>query len=369
MKMTELRAENESLKQQIQLLSQQKEGENDTAAITQLKEKNRSLRKSVKDLKSDNASLSAKIQALENDGTAQAQEQQLLKAEFERLQQQLSELSTAHEQITAEVTGLRSEQKALREKAAQLPVLLLEVERLRQVEHTCDEQTARVVSLQGELAQRNQLLEEINAKAAAQAAAYQDQVMKLTSEIETVRNRLSAELEDQRQQSAAQVHNLQTEKDGQSTKISDLTGKLRLVATGLEKQIGEKRKIASQYDTSVKELQAYKEKSEKQIQDLMALMQKMAAELDASRAGAPNKETHAGTAGGDKPGSLANASTADKQSQQRLQELHDHLAELDRINASQAGELVALRARTQRINHALATPFGRLISPLLGLKE
>lgn len=367
MKMTELRAENESLKQQIQLLSQQKEGGKDTDAIAQLKDKNRSLKKSIKDLKAEKVILSGQIQTLENDKSSQAQEHQTLKLEFDRIQQQLSELSDVHARTASEVESLRVDHETLLEKASQIPILQAELMRLQQVDNICSEKSAQVDALQADLEQRNQLLEEVRAKASQEQAEYQDQKMKLTSEMEMSRNKLLAELEAQREESGSQIGSLQAQKDGLSTKITELTEKLKLVATHLERQLREKQKITYQYETSSKEHQTYKEQSEKRINELMALLQKMAAELDASRAANPIHDTQPVKINEDKPGSLANASKGEMGPQ--LQELHAQLTELDKINASQAHELAALSARMKRINHALATPLGRLISPLLGLKE
>jgi chromosome segregation ATPase len=369
MKMTELRAENESLKQQIQLLSQQKEGQTDTAAIVQLKEKNSSLRKSIKDLKAEKVSLSKKNQILEKDISSKEQEQQILKAEFERIQQQLSELSAVHASTIAEFEKLRVEQDALQEKASQLPVIQAELDRLQQVENTCNEKTAQVVELQAQLEQHSQLLEEVREKATQAAAEHQNQLAKVNNEAEIVRSGLQAELDAQRQQSEAQITSLQAEKDGLSTKTSELTSKLKLVATLLEKQLGEKRKITSQYEASVKENQTYKEKSEKQINDLMALLKKMAAELDVSRGAHPTQGEQPSAANADKPASLVNAPATEKPPQRQLQELHAHLTELDQINATQAHQLAVLSARMKRINHALSTPLGRLFSQLLNLKD
>ncbi len=368
MKMTELRAENESLKQQLQLLSQQNEGTSDSAETTQLKEKNRSLRKSVKDLKAENKLLSGKIQALETDKSSREQEHQLLKAELERIQQQFYELSDIHARTSTELDSLNVYQKALLKKTGELPILQAELERLRQVENICSEKTAQVVALQAELEQRNRLLEELRSQASTELAEHQGQVAKLSGEMETLRNQLLAELETQRQQSGAAIASLQSEKDSLTAKTIDLTEKLKLVATHLEKQLNEKKKIASQYDASVKEFQNFKEKSDKQIKDLMALMQKMAAELDASRAAHPAPDPQAGTATGDKPAGLVNASGVIKPPQLSLLDLQDRLVELDLLNASQARELAALSSRMKRIDHALATPFGRIFSELSGIK-
>ena len=369
MKMTELRAENESLKQQLQLLSQQKEGGKDSAEITQLKDKNRALRKSVKDLKAETASLAGKVQRLENDHTAQEQEHQLLKAEFERIQQQYDQLSDEHRRTTAEVESLRTDQKALQEKAAQLPVIQAELDRLQQVESVSNEKTAQVVALQGELEQRSQLLEEVKTKIAEEQAEHQEQKGKLTSAMEVLGKKLQAELEAERQKSEAEIASLQTQKDNLSTQVTELTDKLKLVATYLEKQLNEKRKLTTQHDTSIKEFQSYKDKSEKQFNDLMALMQKMAVELDASRSAHPAEGAPLNIAKPDKPSNLVNTSVVDKTPRLRLEDLQDRLVELDQINANQAKELAALTARMKRIQHALATPIGRLFSQLAGLKD
>jgi chromosome segregation ATPase len=369
MKMTELLAENESLKQQLQLLSQQKEGGKDGAEITQLKDKNRALRKSVKDLKAETAILSGKVQTLENDNTSQEQEHQLLKAEFERIQQQYYDLSDVHIRTTAEVESLRTDQKALQEKTAQLPVIQAKLDRLQQVESICSEKTAQVVALQTELEQRSQLLEEVKTKISEEQAEHQDQKGKLISAMEMLGNKLQTELEAERQKSEAEIASLQTQKDNLSTKITELTDKLKLVATYLEKQLNEKRKLTTQHDTNIKEFQSYKDKSEKQINDLMALMQKMAAELDASRSAHPAEGAPLSIADPDKPSNLVNTSVVDKPPQLRLQDLEDRLVELDQINANQAKELAALTARMKRIHHALATPIGRLFSQLAGLQD
>lgn len=368
MKMTELRAENESLKQQIQLLSQQKEGEQDTAAITRLQEKNRSLKKSVKDLKAERVALSGKIQALENDKSSREQEHQILKADFARIQQQLSELSDAHARTITEVEGLRNDQKALLEKASQLPIILAEVDRLRQVENLCNEKSAQAIALQAELEKNNQLVEEVRAKASQAAAEYEDQKVKLSVEMDMMRKSLLAELDDHREQSSVQITSLLEQRDKLAGKVIELTEKLKIVATHLEKQLSEKRKITYQYDTNIKEYQAYKDTTEKQKNDLMALLQKMAVELDAVRAH-PNQAAQSGTTNGDKPAILGIVPTENTQPQRRLRELQEQVSELDELNGSQARELADLSARMERVNHALASPFGRVFSQLLGLKN
>ncbi len=369
MKMTELRAENESLKQQLQLLSQQKGDEKDTAAITQLKEKNRSLKKSVKDLKAEKVTLSGKIKTLESDKLAIEQEHQLLITDFDHIKQQLSELSDVHTQMTTEVESLRVAQQALQKQASQLPIMQAELNRLRQIENMLSEKTAQAVALQVDLEQNEQLLEDVQAKAAKELAEVQDQREKLRSEMDATRNMLQAELEAHRAQSSTQITSLQAQKDGLSTKLTELTEKLKLVATTLEKQLLEKRNLTNQYNSSIKELQANKEKSDKQVSELMVLLQKMGAELDASRAAHSTQITQPVKVDGVKTDRLGNASSLDKQPQLRLKELQDQLAALGKINASQAQELTELTTRIKRINHSLATPLGRLISPLLGLKE
>ena len=370
MKMTELRAENESLRQQIQLLSQQKEdGEKDSTAIDQLKEKNRALRKTVKDLKAENASLTDKIQTLDNEQSAIRQELQALKAELEGIQQQYSELSGVHARTTTEMESLRADHKALQEKAAQLPVIQAELVHMQQVENFLNEKTTQAKALQTELEQRNQLLEEVRDKAAKDVIGYQDELGKVNSEMETARNSLLAELEGQREQSVAQIASLQAQKDGLSAKVTDLTEKLKLVARHLERQIAEKQKMASQYETGTREYQTYKEKTEKQNHDLMGLLQKMASELDALRAAHPTQETPPAPADGDKPTGPLLAAAVEKQSQQKMKDLQEQVAELDQINAKQAGELAELNKRMDRIQRALGTPMGRLLASLLGVKK
>ncbi len=369
MKMSELRLENETLKQQLQLLTQQKESEKDNGAITQLKEKNRSLKKSIKDLKAEKVSLSGKIQTLEMDRQSKEEELQRLKAEYERLQQQVSELSEVHTATLSEVENLRLAQNALQEKAALLPGLQAELDRLQQVENVCNEKTAQVVSLQAELEQCNLLLDQVSGKASTDAAEYQVRQMKLRSEMEMMRKKLLIELETDRKQSGTQIASLQTEKSGLTTKVTELTEKLKLVATHLEKQLSEKKKIAYQYETSTKEHQAFKDQSEKRTEELMALLHKMAAELDAAKAATPSSASQPASFNGNKPASQVQASLGNTQPQLRLQELQGQLKEMDEINANQARELSDLSARLKRIHHAFTTPLGRLFSQLLGLNE
>jgi len=369
MKMNELRAENESLKQQIILLSEQKEGEKDSSAITQLKEKVRSLKKSIKDLKTEKTLLSNKIQALENDKSSSEQDNQRLKADLEHIQQQLSELSADHSNTTIEVESLRVEQQALQEKASQLQIIQPELDRLRKVENICTEKTAQVESLQGELEQQRQLVEQVRAEASKQLAEVQKQNMKLSNEMEMMRNLFQSELEDQREQSGVKIGALQAQKDGLSTKISEVTEKLNLVAKTLERQLREKRKITSQYEANVRESQAYKDKSEKQISELMALLQKMAAELDASKTTHLTQQNQPGTVNREKPAFLLDTSAVDKPPQQQLFDLQNQVSILKETNASQTRELAALSKRMERINHILATPRGRVLSQLLGLKK
>lgn len=369
MKMTELRAENEALKQQISLLSQQKEGEKDNPELSQLKEKNRSLKKSVKDLKTEKTHLSDRIKALENDVIAREQDQQTLKEEVDHLQQQLSELSDVHTQAVVEVESLRADHQALQEKESQLQLIQSEVDRLRQVEKLCDEKTTQVESLQAELAEHRQLLAQARAAASSQAAEYQDQYVKLSNELEVDRNRHQAELEAQRVQSEAEISLLQTQKDGLSAKVAELTEKLKLVATSLERQLSEKRKIASQFEANVKEYQAYKDGTKNQVNDLMGLLQKMATELDASRASHPIKDTQPIKINKDKPANQGDATTVDNPLHQQVQELRNQLFNLNEINAQQNRELMALSERMKRINHVLTTPRGRLLAQLLGLKK
>ena len=368
MKMNELLSENESLKQQITLLSKQNE-EKHSAEITQLKEKLRSSKKSVKDLKAEKVRLSDQIHALDNDLSLKEQDNQELKEGIEHFQQQLTELSDVHTRTISEVESLRVEQQALREKASQLQIIQPELDRLRQVENICNEKTAQVESLQAELDQNHQLLEQVRAEASKQVAEVQKQNAKLSNEMEMMRNLFQSELESQREQSGVEIASLQTQKNGLSTKITELTEKLNLVAKTLEKQLREKRKIASQYDTNVKQYQSYKDKSEKQINDLMALLQKMAAELDASKTTYPTQQSQPGTINWDKPANQVDSSAVDKPPQQQLLELRNQISMLNEINTSQSRELTALSKRMERINHILATPRGRLFSRLLGLKK
>ena len=369
MKMTELRAENEELKKQIALLSEQKGGEKDNVEITQLKEKLRASKKSIKELKTEKNSLSEQIQTLETELSSREQDHQSLKTDLEQVRQQLGELSGAHTRTITEVDSLRVDRQALQEKASQLPMLQAELNRLQHVEKLCNEKSAQVDALQSELEQHRLHLAQARAEASKQLVEHQDQAAKLSSELEQVRNRLTAELEAQREQSAAEIASLQAQKDGLSTKITDLTVKLRMVAMHLEKQLSEKRKIASQYETSVKEYQAFKVKAEKEFNDLMAMLQKMAAELDASRANHPAQESQAGTPSVDKLFNLGDPSAVDKQRQKQLLELQNQISDLNTMNTSLNQELTALTNRMKRINHVFATPRGRLFSRLLGLKR
>ena len=368
MKMNELLAENESLKEQITLLSTQND-EKHRAEITQLKEKLRSSKKSVKDLKAEKVRLSDQIHVLDNDLSSKEQDNQVLKADLERIQQQLTGLSDVHTRIITEVESLRVEQQALQEKASQLQIIQPELDRLRQVENICNEKTAQVVSMQAELEQHRQLLAEVRAEASKEGVKYQNQNAKLSNEMEIVRNRLLAELEAHREQSGAEIASLQAQKSGLSTKITELTEKLKLVARHLERQLSEKRKIASQYDATVRDSQAYKEKADKQINDLMTLIQKLAAELDASRTPHPAQENQPGTINKDKPANQGDASTVGKPFQQRLLDLQNEVSTLNELNARQTRELAALSKRMERINRVLATPRGRVLSQLLGLKD
>ncbi len=370
MKMTELRAENEALKQQLQLLSQPTEAVPDSAEISKLEEKNRSLKKSVKDLKAENKRLSGKIKTLEDTAVSREQEHQLLKAEFERIQQQFYELSDVHARATMQLDGLLVDQKALLKKTGELPVLQAELDRLRQVENNYNEKTSQVVSLQAELEQRSQLLEEMKSQASRELAGHQEQLSQVSGAMKLQRSKLMAEIEALRQQSGAAIASLQSERDGLSTKTADLIDKLKLVATHLEKQLNEKRKITSQYETSVKEFQLYKEKSEKQINELMALIQKMAAELDAARAAHPIPvEAQASAAATGQLASLDNPSAMNKSPRLQPEDLQNRLVELDQANADQARELAALSARIKRLDRALATPFGRVFSQLAGINH
>ncbi len=370
MKMTELRAENEALKQQLQLLSQPTEAVPDSAEISKLEEKNRSLKKSVKDLKAENKRLSGKIKTLEDTAVSREQEHQLLKAEFERIQQQFYELSDVHARATMQLDGLLVDQKALLKKTGELPVLQAELDRLRQVENNYNEKTSQVAALQAELEQRSQLLEKMKSQASSELAGHQEQLSQVTGEMQMQRNKLMAEIEALRQQSGAAIASLQSERDGLSTKTADLIDKLKLVATHLEKQLHEKRKITSQYDTSVKEFQLYKEKSEKQINELMALIQKMAAELDAARAAVPIPAVaQASPATSAMPAGLDTASAMHSSPRLRPEDLQNRLVELDQVNADQARELAALSARIKRLDRALSTPLGRLFAQMAGINN
>lgn len=369
MKMSELRAENESLKKQIELLSEQKDSGKDTAEVNQLKEKVKSAKKSIKDLKAEKAVLSGRIQGLENDKSAREQDNQQLKVDIEHIQQQLTELSDVHGKTITEVEGLRVEQQALQEKAAQLQMVLPEVDRLRQVENICNEKSAQVVSLQADLEQQRQLLADVRDKASKEAGELQNQNARLSNEMEMVRNRLTAELETQREQSGTEIASLQAQKNSLSNQVAELTEKLKIVAKHLERQLSEKRKIASQYDTTVKESQAVKAKSEKDVNNLMALLQKMAAELDASKATHPSQPNQPGTPTKVKPANLGDTSPIAKPPQQELVELRNQVSMLNEINASQNRELTVISKRMERINKVLATPRGRLFSQLFGLKD
>jgi chromosome segregation ATPase len=365
MKMSELRLENESLKQQIQQLSQQKAAENDST-ITELKDKNRLLRKSVKELKAEKNSLTTRIRAQEAAQSAKEQEYQELTAELAHTQQQLAEISDAHAKASREVKSLRAGQKNLTEKAARIPVMQAELERLQQLEDLCNEKTAQVTALQGELVQCHQLLEESRTAASQALAEHEQEKARLTDETETVRTNLLVELGNQREQSQAQIASLQAQNNGLSSKVTELTEKLRLVATHLERQISERRKITSQYDTGLKEYQSYREKSEKQIRDLMSLLNKMAAELDASRSASVAQDKKPPADAPDHPG---DSPTAPTQPTRQVQELQERLAELDRINADQAHQLLSITNRMKRVDRAFATPLGRVLAQVLGVKE
>jgi len=373
MKMSELRTENESLKKQIALLSEQigseKDSGKDSAAVTQLKEKNRSLRKSVKELKAEKVGLSDKIQVLENDLSSREQDNQRLKEDIEQIQQQLTELSKVHTKTITEVESLRVEQQALREKETQLQMMLPELDRLRHVDNICNEKTAQVDALQAELVQKGQLLTDARAEAAKEAADYQNQNLILNNEMEMVRNQLQAELEAHRERSSAEIASLQAQKSGLSAQIAALTEKLKLVAKHLERQLSERRKIASQYDTTSKEYQAYKVRTEKERNDLMALMQKLAIELDASKASRPAQENLPGMINRDKSVNQGDPASTDKLLRQQIVELRDQLSTLNDINAQQTNELTMLSERMEHIKTILATPQGRVFSRLFGLKE
>jgi chromosome segregation ATPase len=142
-----------------------------------------------------------------------------------------------------------------------------------------------------------------------------------------------------------------------------------LVATHLQKQLSDRQKILTQYESSVKEYQSYKEKSEKQVAELMALLHKMAADLDASVAANRPKDPQPEAAGGGNPAAPVNPAAAAKQTQQHLQDLQWRLAELDKINANQAEELSAYSARMRRIDQAFSGPIGRIIARLYGVKK
>jgi len=369
MKMSELRTENESLKKQLALLSEQKDGEKDSTAFTELKEKNRSLRKSNKELKAEKVGQINKIQTLENDLSLREQDNQRLKEDIEQIQQQLTELSNVHTQTITDVESLRVEQRDLREKETQLQIMQPELDRLQQVENICNEKTAQVDALQAELAQQGQLLAEARAEAAKQVADYQNQIVKLNNEMEMVRNRLQAELDAQREQSGAEIASLQSQKSDLSAQIAELTEKLKLVAKLLERQLIEKRKIVAQYDTTVKEYQAYKVKTEKEGNDLMALMQKLAIELDASRASHPAQENLPSMMNRYQAAIQGDPVAAYKQLQQQVEELRNQLSTLNEINAQQTNELTVLSKRMERIKAILATPQGRVFSRLFGLKD
>lgn len=369
MKMSELRTENESLKKQIALLSEPKGGEKDSAAFTELKDKNRSLRKSNKELKAEKTGLLNKIKTLENDLSSREHDNQRLKEDIEQIQQQLTGLSNAHAQTITEVESLRVEQRDLREKETQLRMMQPELDRLQQVENICNEKTAQVDALQAELVQQGQLLAEARAEAARQVTDYQSQIVKINNEMEMVHNQLQAELDAHREQSGAEIASLQSQKSDLSAQIVELTEKLKLVAKLLEKQLNEKRKIVSQYDASVKEYQAYKVKTEKESNDLMSLVQKLAMELDASRTSHPAQENLPGKINRDKPASQGEPTAAYKPLQQQVEELRSQLSSLNEINAQQTHELTALSKRMERIKAILATPQGRLFSRLFGLKD
>jgi chromosome segregation ATPase len=369
MKMSELRLENEALKQQVQLLSQQLDSEKDSPALNQLKEKNRALRKSVKDLKAEKTALSSQIHALEGEKDSLQQDHQAIAGQLEQAQQQMAVLSELHAGAAAEVKTLRQERQALEEKTALLPSLQAEVDRLQQVETLYQEATAQATALQAELDHLRQELQEAKRQATLQAADYQGQLAQSNRAQDELRISLQAELEAERQQSQAQVASLQADKDALSSKVTDLTDKLKLVATHLERQLNEKRKFAAQYETSAKDYQAYKDKTEKQIQELMALLQKMAGEMDALRLAHPTQELQPVSANADHPTTPPSAPAAPIQPHTPLQELQNQLAKLEAVNASQSRELVDLRARLAHFHRALATPLGRFVSPLLGLKD
>ncbi len=369
MKMSELRAENESLKQQIALLAEQKDGEKDSTALNQLKEKNRSLRKSIKELKAEKAGQSDKIQALENDLSSRDLDNHRLKEDIENIQQQLTELSDAHNKTMTEVESLRVEQLALREKETQLQTLRPELDRLRNVDTICKEKTAQVEALQAELVKQGNVLAEVRAEAAKEAADYQDQKIKLTKDMEIVRAQLQSELVVLREQSQAEIASLQDQKSGLTTQITELTEKLKLVAKHLEKQLNEKRKITSQYDRTNQEYQAYKVRTEKDRDDLMELLRKMAIELDASKALQPSQENLPGVIKSDKPANPRDSTAMEKQLLQQIMELRNEVSTLNEINTEQTHKLTSLSKRMERINTVLATPQGRVFSRLFNLKD
>ncbi len=369
MKMSELRAENESLKQQLALLAEQKEGEKDSPALTQLKEKNRSLRKSIKELKAEKVGHTDKILALENDLSSSEQDNHQLKDDLEKIQQQLTELSNAHKKTTKEVESLRAEQVALREKESQLKALRPELDRLRQVDTICKEKTAQVEALQVEVAQQGQHLADARAEAARQAADHQNQVTKLNNDMEIMRSQLQAELGVLREQSQAEIASLQAQKSSMSAQITELTEKLKLVAKHLERQLSEKRKLVSQYEKASKDHQAFKARTDKDRDNLMELLRKMAIELDARKAVQPSQENSPGVISSAKPANLGESSSTEKQLLQQIIDLRDQLSTLNEINEEQTHKLTSLSKRMERINSVLATPQGRVFSRLFNIKD
>ncbi len=369
MKMSELRAENESLKKQIALLAEQKDGEKDSPALNQLKEKNRSLRKSIKELKAEKVGLSDNIQALENDLSSREQDNHKLKEDIEKIKQQLTGLSNTHNKTITEVESLRVEQLALREKETLLLKLRPELDRLRQVDNICKEKTAQVESLQSELVQQGQILAAVRAEAAKEAADYQNQKIKIYNDMEKLRAQLQAELEVLQEQSSAEIASLEAQKSGLSAKITELTEKLKLVAKHLERQLNENRKIVSQYDRASKEYQAYKVRAEKDRDDLMELLRKMAIELDASKALQPTQENLPRVINSDNPANLGGSTAAEKQLQQQIIDLRNQLSTQKEINTEQTQKLTSLSKRMERINTILATPQGRVFARLFNLKD
>jgi hypothetical protein len=101
----------------------------------------------------------------------------------------------------------------------------------------------------------------------------------------------------------------------------------------------------------------------------MALMHKLAIELDASRASHPTQEKLPSMLNRDKSTSQGDPAAMNKQLQQQVVELRDQLSTLSEINAQQTQELTVLSERMEHIKAILATPRGRVFSRLFGLKE